>query len=282
MKLFLGVNTTGSSQNRQRNGEEFLLVKSPGAGLDTVLARQRSLLEATKEMTPPLWLRLGYPAAQLASICGLGAISLVYSSRLTFAQSYQRYWWLYWLTGICLGLWIVLANQKKNRTTAAQEYLDRLKQTGGGNTFSAALGVPSDVRWVDILCFLHEDQQDAILPKERSGNSISCFNVEHRVFVDTNTLYLVNEDGKFGFSRWQLSDIQIMKQKIILPVWNKKDAPDECIYRKYHLKRDHMGRIHCPSYGALTLTHNGEKWGICFPAYELETIQQLTGMKVEE
>jgi len=279
MKLFLGMSIAGSSQNRQRNGEEFLLVKSPGAGLDNVLARQSSLLEATKEMTLPQWLRLGYPAAQLASIFGLGAISIVYSS---IAQSYQRYWWLYWLTGICLGLWIVLANQKKNRTTAAQEYLDQLKKTGGGNTFSAELGVPSDVRWVDILCFPCENQRDAVLPKVHSGSSMSCFNVEHRAFVDTDTLYLVNEDGKFGFSRWQLSDIQIMKQKIILPVWNKKDAPDECIYRKYHLKRDHSGRIHCPAYGVLTLTHNSEKWGICFPAYELETLQQLTGMKVRE
>ncbi|MBR2131340.1 MAG: hypothetical protein IJ955_02170 [Oscillospiraceae bacterium] len=285
MKPFLGVDITANEENRQRNGEEFLVIKSPAARLDTVIEQQRSQLEFKKEMKLPMWLQLGYSATQIASILCLGAISIVFNARLTFDQSYQRYWWLYWLTGICIGLWIVLMHQRRCRMAAAQEYLNVLAQTSGGqggNTFSAALGVPADVQWVDLLCFSYRNQQENLLPGDRSDGLTSCFSVEHRAFADAHTLYFVNADGKFGFSRWMFSEIQVIKKPIVLPVWNKSNVPQKRILKMHHLKRDDLGRIHCPSYGILTLTNNGEKWGIYFPIYELETIQRLTGLKVKE
>ncbi len=199
--------------------------------------------------------------------------------------SYQNAPWLFCGTVICAIVWVVLlfAKRKKKKATLEDEEnnlaISRLDDIH--DTIMTELSVPSDSKEVDVLFFHYKVKDGEIKVHGKATQMVQYLNLVFNIYADEENLYLANLECKYAFPLSSLKTIRTIKKRIHLPEWNKEEAFNKGIYKKYKLVSDKYGFIHCKSYHILELTHNGENYGIYFPNYELPIFEEVTGLKAE-
>lgn len=287
MKPFGSIDITENKKNERINGAEFI-VESTSSGQAKALENEtENAEELLKKSKLPLPLRI------VEWVCGILAAVVVADllrattdeDAVTLTEAYNNAAWIFWMGGISLLVWAVLALIERNHAKKVLEsdensqvssQLDRLT-----DNIYEELGVPEGAVDVDLLTFRYKRKKDKTVPKEQGLSMTAYFNPEMKAYVEDDRLCLVDLEHKYAFERSELTAIRTVKKSIALPSWNKDVHPTEGHFKQYKMTVDQYAQTHLKPYHILELRHNGEEWGIYFPCYELPTFEALTGLKAE-
>ena len=284
MKPFLGIDITENKKNEHLNGNEFIVSIAPLAMANSLESTVEDEIDLLKKAKLPLPIRIvHWICGAVGTLIACGIIRSLGETSL--AQAYSNAPWLFWLGGICLLVWLVLAviSRKKASVVMKSNESDRVssKLNVLAESIFTELGVPADVAAVDILSFTYKLKNGEPIAKEQGLNTTAYNNLEFRVFVNDGTLFLANLENKYAFPLSELLAIRTVKKNIGIPNWNKETPPNKGIYKQYKLGVDQFENIHVKPYHILELEHGGKTWGIYFPNYELSTFEALTGLKAD-
>lgn len=284
MKPFLGIDLTQDKKNERLNGDVFITARPCAASVQNLTAAAEKANNKNNEAKLPLAIRIGQ------GICGVIAFMVVMGTlrslrNVSLEEGYHNAPWLFWLGGGCLVVWLLLRAiaAKKQKTVLSTEESNRLFANVESicQSIYTELGVPSNAKEVDLLSFYYKEKDGNIKPKQTGMQMVPYNNQAFRCYADTENLYIVDIEGKYTFPLAQMRAIHTVNAAIGFPNWNKKQATDEGIYKKYKITIDNNGCLHCKPFHILELRHGGETWGIYFPCYELPVIESLTGLKAQ-
>ncbi len=275
MKPFLGIDLTTDKKNEKTNGNEFL-IQTPSAALTRSLEDSSENAEETVEKAKlPLLLRI------VQYFCGIAAVLLIggiLKADVSLAEGYQNAPWLFWFSGICAVIWLILWLIGKQKTKTVLEADESVRTFSHLDGVAAAiyneLSVPDNAKDVDVLFFFYKIKNGEIKLREKGMQIAEYFNPEFKIFTDEKYLYLANLDGKYAFPLSSIVKIHTVKKHIRILRWNKEEEYDKGIYKEYKLSEDNLGCIICKYYHILEVNHQGEIFGIYFPNYELPIFEE--------
>jgi len=283
MKPFLGIDLTTDKKNEKFNGCEFLTLK-PSATLSKSLEFSTEKAEATVEQSKlPLTVRI------IQYICGFTALlfaSGIFKADASLAEGYQNAPWIYWTTGICAVIWLILwswGKQKSKTILGAEESTQTFSNLEGvSDAVYAELAVPANAKEVDILSFFYKVKDGKTKVCEKGMQIAQYLNPVFKIFSDSENLYLANLEGKYAFPLSAIVSIHTVKKHIRILSWNKEEKFNKGIYKQYKLTTDNYGCIHCKCYHILEINHNSGIYGIYIPCYEMPIFEELTGLKAQQ
>lgn len=285
MKPFLAIDLTTNKKNEENNGKEFLVQKTSDALSQSFDNSSEEIEQTIEKSKLPFIIRIiqwvcGFVGALIA--CGI-VRAITDEDAVSLSEAYQNAAWLFWLGGICLVTWAVVAimaviKQKAVLETDESEMaLDNLDKNC--DAIFMELGVPGDAIDVDVLCFNYKQKDGKIKLCEKGLQTAEYYNPIFKAYTDSENLYLADLDGKYAFPLSSLKSIDTVKKTITILDWNKDEPFNKGIYKQYKLTETNMDSIVCKKYHILEFIANDEVWGIYFPNYELPAFEKLTGLK---
>jgi len=79
----------------------------------------------------------------------------------------------------------------------------------------------------------------------------------------------------------ELKGIKTVNKRIGIISWNKEEDPRKGEYKKYKMTVNDMGNVFFKPYHILEIERDGQSFGLYFPCYELEVLEELTGLRAE-
>ena len=230
----------------------------------------------------PLVLRIiQYSCGLLAAMCLAG----VGRAEVTLEQAYENAPWIFWMGGICFVIWLILwiCSKLKAKTVLSTEESARSFSHLEGVTQSiyTELGVPADAREMDVLYFFYKMKGDKLKISEKGMQMAQYLNPVYKLFADDENIYLANCSGKYAFPRSSIVGLQTVDKHIRIAGWNKEAVYNKGVYKPYKLTIDQYGCVHCRQYHILELDHNGQRYGLYIPCYELPWFTKITGIKAK-
>lgn len=281
MKLFMGVDIDDKKTDGSPNGKEFC-VSAPAPELtQSFESTKSSLVKTVNPARSPRSSRAGHRLRSLAFLLIAIGLFKVLSGKdgviISDTYFYIPGSWILFLAGGAGTIFLLLLTIpfKNSARTLQSKRNDPI--LSGLNDLSesifSGLGVPADAVDADILSFHY---------RVMGGNPIArspYVNQAFKLYKEEENLILANQNGKYVFPLSELRAIRSAPLRIQLSDWNKEDEPLGKPYKRYKLRVDSYGGISCKAYYILELEHQYERWGICFPNYELPTFEALTGLK---
>ena len=301
MKPFLGIDVTEKSDETKINGEEFLVSSAPAAlpkveeepipESEPEITEEKADGKKAKKKKPevvhyiPVYLRVIRFICGALSIAGLAVLCRIYfgiSGRSYVSYYYQKMPWLFYIGGACIFIWFALNAVEGILESRA----NKLAQTDDGSTVfdenaNLTMNVPEDAAHADLLVFNYKTENDGISAVYVDDALSPYSNYDVRIFADNDNLYLATFEEKYAFPISSLLGIREVKEPIAVPDWNKEVPPTKGEYKQYGMSVDNLNRVTLPRYYILELENSGEKWGIYFPCYELNTFEALTGLEAK-
>ncbi len=285
MKPFLGIDITEDKKNEIYNGEEFIVAK-PSEAL--AQARDKASDEAfdlvfEKAKLPLIW-RIAEWVCGIAGLLSVRALVELWSEEdISFGEMYGSAPWLFWATGGCLILWVVLLvlGYKKQKETLdsdeGQNTLSRIDDVT--KAIFAEMRVPAETEELEVLSFRYKMKDGEPVAKETIDEYFT--NVTYHAYPEGGNLCLANAEEKYEIPLSALRRIRTVKKRIYIPIWQKDEEYNKGIYKPYKMQEDKEGNIHFKPYHILEFEDKGALWGIYFPCYELPTVERLTGLTAE-
>lgn len=285
MKPFYGIDRTENRKNTFREGDCFIAASTSRA---VSSAMERAAEGAAVQLRKS---KLPFPLGWIRTVCGWAAALLLFSiiralRSVTLLEGYENAPFLFWLTGICGAVWLVLtvigAVIRKN-VQATEDFTVAVKRME--DQVDAAfreLGVPADAKDVDVIAISHRWKNGKLKPVAYGLETSERTTEPFKVFLREDRLCFATPEHRYEFDRAELQVLRSVKKHIYSKGWNKEEDYDEGFYKPYKLTVDNYGRIHMRSYGLLELEHEGIRWAIWLPPYELNYISALMGLKIVE
>lgn len=284
MKPFLGIDLTTDKKNEQLNGSEFIVAK-PSEEMTRALEKSLDGAdEVYEKATLPIAVRI------VKWICGavggfVGVCFIRALEDISIKEAYQNATEFVWVGGACILVWLILEflSRKKAKTVMetdkSSHTFSRLESVS--DAVFTELAVPADAKDVDILSFFYKVKEGEIKVHEKGLQIAQYYNFNYKIFADSENFYMANLEEKYAFPLSSLRAIHTVKKRIILYSWNKEEKHNKGVYKQYKLDIGEGGEIHCKNFHILEFEHNGELWGVYFPAYELPAFEEITGLKAE-
>lgn len=187
---------------------------------------------------------------------------------------------LYWVGGCCLlaaGVLYLVEKYLERRKRSSESVRTGLKRVNAAEkTIRDYLAVPGSAVKTDILVFSYRGSEAQ--PKLRSA----ALNCEVSLFKQNEDICLFDGSNVFSFPKSELTGIRLVNHGIPALNWKKKDAPSQKRFQKCGVMvrgNDITGlRFFC----ALDISRSGDTYSLLFPAYELPTVAELTGLTAPE
>ena len=285
MKPFYGIDRTENRKNTFREGDCFIAASTSRA---VSSAMERAAEGAAVQLRKS---KLPFPLGGIRTVCGWAAALLLFSiiralRSVTLLEGYENAPFLFWLTGICGAVWLVLtiigAVIRKN-VQATEDFTVAVKRMEDQvDVAFRELGVPADAKDVDVIAISHRWKNGKLKPVAYGLETSERTTEPFKVFLRENRLCFATPENRYEFDRAELQVLRSVKKHIYSKGWNKEEDYDEGFYKPYKLAVDNYGRIHMRNYGLLELEHEGIRWAIWLPPYELNYISALTGLKIVE
>ena len=286
MKPLFAIDLTENKKNQEQNGEEFL-VQAPSSLLAGKLeSANDSVQETIQRSRLPLALQI------LRSLCGgfaalLIAILVCAVVRDGWAAAYALSAWAFWCVGGCALVWIVLlaAGKKREREALLDgDAEDRLSVLSSSvESIYAELGVPETAKEVDVLLFRYRVKKGEPRPLPRNAlNPVQYAIRAPKTYLEDDCLVLTWLEGKYAFPRSAMKAIRTVRRRITFAGWCKDLPPFDKSFKPFLAGLDQNGFVRCKWYHILEIEARGETWGLYFPNYELQTVEELTGLKADE
>lgn len=187
---------------------------------------------------------------------------------------------LYWVGGCCLlaaGVLYLAEKYLERRKRNNESVRTGLKRVNAAaKTIREYLAVPGSAVKTDILVFSYRGSEDQ--PKLR-GAALNC---EVSLFKQNEDICLFDGSNVFSFPKSELTGIRLVNHGIPVLNWNKKDAPSQKRFQKCGVMSRGNEITGLRFFCALDISRSGDTYSLLFPAYELQTLEELTGLTAPE
>ncbi|MBE6630614.1 MAG: hypothetical protein E7624_07185 [Ruminococcaceae bacterium] len=281
MKPIFCTDITADEDNEVINGAEFVTRTAPKEKIESFERRHEALLQTIKKSKLPTWLQFIRP------ICGfLFAAVLIACIRTGFPTAFQNAPILVIGGALCGVLWILLqvfskVKEKKmlKEGTAEQQSKHVLEEL---QSIHAEMDVPADAVEIDVLTFAYQAEDGKICPRTVALQTTPYLNVTVKMYATPDSVHVADLENVYSFERSSLKAITTVKKRICVPTWNKDEDPRKGSYKPYKMTVNGLGNIYFKPYHILEIEREGERFGLYFPCYELETVEKLTGLQAEK
>lgn len=285
MKPFYGIDRTENKKNTTHEGDCFIAASTSRV---VSSAMERAAEGAAVQLRRS---KLPSPLGGIRTVCGwiaaLALFGIVRALRnVTLIEGYENAPAVFWILGICAAVWLVLAaigGVIRKNVQSTEDFTVAVKRVE--DQVDAAfreLGVPGDAKDVDVIAISHRWKNGKLKPVAYGLETSERTNEPFKVFLREDKLCFANTEHRYEFDRSALQVLRSVKKHLYSKGWNKDVDYDEGFYKPYKLTVDNYNRIHMRSYGLLELKHEGVRWAIWLPPYELNYISALTGLKIVE
>ena len=284
MKVIFGIDITADKKNETPYGDEFITKKVSKESSEELEAKQEELEQTVENSQLPLWLRI------TKFLCGIFAVMVIAGvfkamSSISFEQAFKNAPALIIGGGVCAFVWLILQilSMKKEKSVLKEDDADgQVKQIENDmREIYYELGVPEDAPSVDILMFKYKVKDGEIVVKTTGLESVAYFNLETKAFVKEGMLHIADVESLYSFALDELKGIKTVNKRIGIISWNKKEDPRKGEYKKYKMTVNDMGNVFFKPYHILEIERDGQSFGLYFPCYELEVLEELTGLRAE-
>lgn len=285
MKPFYGIDRTENKKNTFHEGDCFIAASTSRA---VSSAMERAAEGAAVQLRKS---KLPAPLGWARTVCGWAAVLLLFSivralRNVTLLEGYENAPAIFWLMGICAAVWLVLtaigAVIRKN-VQATEDFTVAVKRAEDQvNAAFRELGVPADAKDVDVIAISHRWKNGKLKPVAYGLETSERTTEPFKVYRREDRLCFATPEKRYEFRLSELEVLRSVKKHLYSKGWNKEEDFDEGFYKPYKLTMDDYRRIHMRSYGLLELEHEGVRWAIWLPPYELNYISALTGLKIVE
>ncbi len=237
------------------------------------LTRAKDTLEKTVRSALPRALLITKTVSMLvALIFGSGILRALV--KVTPAQAYHNAPALVWIGSAAALIWLgclIYERTQVKRLTGDGQLGSELESRA--ESVRSYLDVPEDTDEIDVLVFRFKQDGSGLRFCGKAANG------PVELYRQGDVLCLF--DGLRIYSL-PLNGASLHVLKLGVPVdgatWNKDERPDARKYRKYGVtlyQTVQMGLSFCC---ALDIVQDGESYRLLFPAYELDTVRELTGL----
>ncbi len=284
MKPIFGIDITENKGETRMNGEEFVVAsvsEEQARRFDQSLANAAAVQKSAELPSPLRFIR---------TICGLAAIGIAAGivkglGKVSLSQGFRNAPGLFIGGGVCLIAWAAL-------TFAAYGRMKRVMATDKAEASSRAaradkeaikreLNVPASAMSVDVLAFHYTVTYGSILPKRVDASPTKFVNLDVSAFIRDDQLCLCDLESVYAFPLSDMIGIITVNQRVSVPYWNKETAPTKGEYKQYRMTVNAVGCVFSKPYHILVFEQNGVRYGIYFPCYELDVIENMTGLRAQ-
>lgn len=284
---FSGIDLTFSRINDIPDGDDFITATVSEVQSQSLVHAAGQAADLMEKADIPKPLRIVRVICEFVGlIIAFGIFrALLKEDSVSLSQAYQNAPWLFWVGGVCLAIWLILAaigRKKKAEVMSSDEstYTSSNLDSISSNIF-AELGVPADARDVDILSFTYKNKKGTAVAVTKGFARTPYTNYEYKIYVQDGSLCLANLEHRYEFPLSELRAIRTVKKRIAMAQWNKEMGYNDGIYSVYKITKDQYDCYYIKPYHILEFEHNGDLWGIYFPCYEKPIFEKLTGLKAE-
>ena len=133
----------------------------------------------------------------------------------------------------------------------------------------AALGVPADAVWMDLLCRAWQPGDEARDSIVQLGDLV---NLPAHAFAEKGALCLVWQGALYALPLPPGAAPEKVDHKLLLPNWNKPTPPQAAAWRRWHLSVSGAG-VYARPYYRLALA--GSDCVLAVPCYEEDALRAL-------
>ena len=261
------------SHNSRPAEEVFLTQKTPESLTDR--------LEKAEEEYEHIQRRHSFPLALMLLRLLLFMVGALIALRVMKLEiSYYDQPTLYWVGGCCLlaaGVLYLVEKYLERRKRGSESVRAGLERVNAAEkTIRDYLAVPGSAVKTDILAFSYRGSEAQ--PKLR-GAAMNC---EVSLFRQNEDVCLFDGSNVFSFPKSELTGIRLVNHGIPALNWNKKDAPSQKRFEKCGVMVRGNEITGLRFYCALDISRSDDIYSLLFPAYELPTVTELTGLTAPE
>lgn len=275
MKAVFGINITEDKHNSTFDGDIFISKRLPESQLQSLDEENDNLEELQKKADLPIALKIVYYICLAVFLIGLTGV-LKNLTDLSIAQMYANAPGLFIAIGICALVWLVLFIYKKTKFSSVEKSEDLQITLNHVETQAKAafetLGVPSDAKEMDILCYRYKLKKDQISVIDTG--MMPFLNMQMKVFAADECLCLADAEQKYSIPLNCISKIKTVKKRISVPDWNKDTPFNKGEYKQYKITRNDNGIFFKPYY-SIEIHYENEEYELLIPPYELPDMEEL-------
>ena len=281
MKAIFCVDITETKLNDIADGDEFVVDKVSEAQELALDSCEDDFEELKKDVSLPWWLKVLKFVFEFGSLLAIFLVADIIGGEVSLPALLDK-GMLYLLGCIVsvIGFISILIYERKHKKSVEESEDTAIKINHSNAAFQASydmLGVPYDAKNADILSMRYKRKNGALCPK--SNGLFTFINFDCKLFADDDNFYVADTLSKYAFPKGSLKGIRKIDKRIDFTSWNKDTAFNKGEYKQYKIKTNDYSTFFVKPYYALQLTHNDEDYELYFPPYELETVEQLTGVK---
>lgn len=280
VKPIFCIDITTDKNNETLNGEEFITRTASKQMVEEYETKQESLEETVEKSQLPLWLTI------VKYLCALFFIIVAGSCAKAGFDTALRNAPLLVFGGFVSGIaWIVLhvISKKKEKKVLKEENAEERAEEISEDLreIHAELGVPEDAVDIDVLIFNYKLKDGEIKPHTSALQSSPYINLELKIFATDDALHIADLESVYSFKKSEIKAITTVNKRISVPIWNKDEAPRSAAFKQYKMTVNNMGDVFFKPYHILEIERDGISFGLYFPCYELQTVEELTGLKAD-
>lgn len=268
---------TTNKKNDVLSGGEFITRTASKERMEEYENKRENLEQTVEKSQLPGWLKiikllLGY----FAVIILLGTIKAGLETASKNAPGLIT-------AGVACGiLWMILyivSKTKENQTLKEEDAEGKLEELKGDFlSIQDELNVPKDAVEIDVLSFRYKRKNGEIRPCTVGMQMTVYFNAIVKIYATPDELHVVDLENVYSFPKSTIKSIITVNKRISVPVWNKEEAPTKGKFKPYKMALNGYGHVFFKPYHILEIEKDGERFGVYFPCYELDTIENLTGL----
>ena len=275
------VDVTENKDSEVLTGAEFISHSASKEKLEQYELKQAEILKTIDKANTPIWLQI------IKYLLGVYAIAIILAGiksgfGLAFTNSP-----ILMISGFVSGVvWIVLQIALKRKEKKMLNNSNAEQQLGEINQIIDSIfedyGISQDAVEMDVLSFRYTVKNGEIKPYTSGLQLTPYYNGVVKVFATEDELHIAEIQNAYSFKKSEITGIKTVDKWIAVPTWNKPEDVKDEKFSKYKLTINGAGLLSVKSYHIIEINHEDKLYGIYFPCYEREVIENLTGLKVEE
>lgn len=272
MRYLFATEENGQREEAAAAESMFCTAEVPQSMADDLKRAKETLEKTVRSALPRALLIIKTVSMIVALILVTGIIRSL--DKVTLVQAYHNAPALFWISGMAALIWLgcaIYVRTQVKRLTGDSQLGSELESRA--ESVKRYLDVPEDTDWIDVLVFRFKQDGSGLRfcgkaangPVElyRQGNSLCLF--------DGLRIYSLPLEG---------ASLHVLKLGVPVDgtTWNKDEGPDDKKYKKYGVTLYQTVQLGLSFCCALDIVQGGEPYRLLFPAYELDTMQCLTGL----
>ena len=280
MRPVFGIDIT-ENKNNDTIDKRFVTATVSAESAKILEERCEKVEDAETKSDIPGWLHI------IRMLCGIFGMIALGASVKAGVEKALRNAPLLMISGfVCLGAFLILTvySKMKKKASYKENNVEQLVEDAQKDIDAvySELDVPEDAAAVDVFSFFYVMKNGAPVPKTKGLQMGTFINLDVRMFKTENELCICDIENRYSFGLSELREIKKVNKRFDMMNWDKEDPPRDKKFKPYKPSVNQFGTVYMKPYYILELERDGERFGIYFPPYELETFEKLSGLRVSE